>query len=281
MPIAALISVCQQIETFRQPGFPHKLCHLWRNIPSFPPSPQLFDGRPIIPCMRTTSLNVGSALIATSPVFAAHCVFGREIRYILLAWFCSFVSTILLVICSLSALFTSNPWFILLYSIPFDSIGKAILKYFGCRQHFLKTPRARVSLGLSCGLGFALAHVLTMYVPLVFDQPYSVDFDDAHPDYFPNGFDLAFVNHAMSVFQMPVGLLWFRFTKVNIVIMFIVMSALQYAVAALSQIPAIAAKIIVLFIASYGLFIWAAMAYRSMDYAIDITDDKMSKDDKE
>jgi hypothetical protein len=231
--------------------------------------------------MRTTSLNVGSALIATSPVFAAHCVFGREIRYILLAWFCSFVSTILLVICSLSALFTSNPWFILLYSIPFDSVGKAVLKHIGCRPHFLRTPRARVSLGLACGLGFALAHVLTMYVPLVFDQPYSVDFDDNHPDYFPNCLDLAFVNHAMSVFQMAVGLLWFRFTKVHLVLMLFLMSALQYAVAALSQVPTIAVKIVALFIVSYGLFIWSVMAYRSMDYAIDITDDKVSKDHKE
>jgi hypothetical protein len=156
-----------------------------------------------------------------------------------------------------------------------------VLKYFGCRQHFLKAPRARVSLGLSCGLGFALAHVLTMYVPLVFDQPYSVDFDDNHPDFFPNCLDLAFVNHAMSVFQMAVGLLWFRFTKINIVLMFVIMSALQYAVAALSQVPIIAVKIVLLFVVSYALFIWSIIAYRSMDSAIDITDDKNSKDHKE
>jgi hypothetical protein len=74
--------------------------------------------------MRTTSLNVGCGLIATAPVFAAHVVFGKKIRYILLEWFCSFVSTILLILCSLSSLFTKNPWFILLYSIPFDSAGK-------------------------------------------------------------------------------------------------------------------------------------------------------------
>jgi uncharacterized membrane protein len=179
---------------------------------------------------------------------------------------------------SLSALFTSKPWFILLSSIPFDSVGKAVLKYFGFHQHFL---RARVSLGPSCGLGFALAHVLTMYVPLVFDQPYSVDFDDNHPDFFPNCLDLAFVNHAMFVFQMAFGLLWFRFTKVNIVLMFVIMSALQYAVAALSQIPIIAVKFVMLFVVSYALFVWSVTAYRSMDYAINIIDNKTSKDQKE
>jgi hypothetical protein len=215
--------------------------------------------------MRTTSLNVGCGLIATAPVFAAHIVFGKEIRYILLAWFCSFVSTILLVICSLSSLFTSNAWVILAYSIPFDSVGKAVLKYFGCRQHFLRTPRARLSLGLSCGLGFALAHVLTLFLPICFDQPYSVDFDDDHPGWFPNAFDLALVNNAMSVFQIAVGLLWFRFTKVPIVAMAVAMTLLQFAVAAMSQIPVLAAKIVLLFLVSYGLLVLSVLSFRGLE----------------
>jgi hypothetical protein len=230
--------------------------------------------------MRTTSLNVGCGLIATAPVFAAHVIFGKEIRYILLAWFCSFVSTILLIFCSLSSLFTKNSWFILLYSIPLDSIGKAILKYFGCRQHFLRSPRARLSLGLSCGLGFALAHVLTMFLPVCFDQPYSVDFDLDHPAYFPNSLDLALMNNAMSVFQMAVGLIWFRFTKVNIVLMTIIMTIVQFGAAALSQVPIIYARLAALFIVSYGLMLLSIVSYRTLD-AENPNEDKAGKDHKE
>ena len=216
--------------------------------------------------MQTSSLNVGCGLIATAPVVAAHFCFGKEMRYILLAWFCSFVSTILLVFCSLSSLFTTNPWFMLLYSIPFDVIGKAVLKFFGCRQHFLKAPVARVSLGMALGCGFGLAHVLTMYIPMVFDQPYSVDFDDNHPAYFPNSLDLAFVNNYMSVFQMAIGLLWFRYTRVNIFLMTFIMLFVQYGGAAMSQIPNLIAKHVVLFVVSYGLFVFAVLSYRSLDY---------------
>lgn len=218
--------------------------------------------------MQTTSLNLGCGLIATAPVFAAHCVFAKEIRYILLAWFCSFVSTILLIFCSLSSLFTSNPWFILLYSIPFDSIGKAVLKYFGCRQKFLCNPRARQSLGLTLGLGFALAHVLTLYLPMVFDQPFSIEFDGKHPPYFPNCLDLALLNNYMSVFQMAVGLIWFRFTKINVFLMCFIMAVVQYGWSALSQIPNLAVKHIASGIVSYALFAGALWSYRSLDYEL-------------
>jgi hypothetical protein len=215
--------------------------------------------------MQTAAINVGSGLIATAPVFAAHIIFAREIRYILLAWFCSFVSTVLLIICSLSSLFTTNPYLVLVYSIPFDSFGKALLRHFGCKPRFLANTKARLSLGLACGLGFALAHVLTIYLPMVFDQPYSVDFDDDHPDYLPNCLDLACVNHAMCVFQMAVGLLWFRFTRVNIGVMFVGMTLLQYGVAAMSQIPIIWAKLVVVFLVSYGFFFFAIRSFSTLD----------------
>jgi hypothetical protein len=215
--------------------------------------------------MDTVGINVGSGLIATAPVFAAHIVFAKEFRYILLGWFCSFVSTVLLIFCSLSSLFTTNPYVVLAYSIPFDSFGKAILRYFGCKPRFLANPKARLNLGLACGLGFALAHVLTIYLPMVFDQPYSVDFDDDHPAYFPNCLDLACVNHAMSVFQLAVGLLWFRYTRVNGFVMYFLMTVLQYGVAAMSQIPIIAVKVAILAIVSYGLLIFGLRSYRSLD----------------
>lgn len=214
--------------------------------------------------MQTESLNVGCGLIATAPVLAAHFLFAGEIRYILLAWFCSFVSTVLLVFCSLSSLFTKNPWYVLLYSVPFDVIGKAVLKFFACRFHFLRAPRARMSLGMAMGLGFALAHVLTIYLPMVFDQPYSVDFDDAHPTYFPNSLDLAFLNNYMSVFQMAIGLIWFRFANFCIFIMTAIMLVSQYAFSALSMIPNIVARQIVMFVVSYGLFIFAILSFRGL-----------------
>ena len=215
--------------------------------------------------MQTNSLNVGCGLIATAPGLAAHFCFAHEIRYILLAWFCSFVSTVLLVFCSLSCLFTQNPWFILLYSIPFDVIGKAVLKFFACRFHFLRTPRSRMSLGMAMGLGFALAHVLTIYLPMCFDQPYSVDFDEKHPDYFPNSLDLAFLNNYMTVFQMAIGLIWFRFAKFCIYLMTLIMLLGQFAFSAMSMIPIIAVKQIAMFVVSYGLFVFAIFSFRSLE----------------
>ncbi|OHT07675.1 hypothetical protein TRFO_24095 [Tritrichomonas foetus] len=216
--------------------------------------------------MHTTAINWGCGLIATAPVFAAHTVFTKEIRYILLSWFCSFVSTVLLVICSLSSLFTKDPYFILLFSIPFDVLGKVLLKFFACKFEFLKSPRARISLGLSCGNGFALAHVLTLYLPIVFDQPYSVDFTSDHPDYFPNCLDLALLNHGMSVAHMAFGLILFRFAKMNEFVMFCILFTLQYGMAALTRIPYLWVKNLVLFIIAYGLLIFGLISFRSMDY---------------
>lgn len=227
--------------------------------------------------MKTDSLNWGCGLIATAPVFAAHIIFTSEIRYILLSWFCSFISTVLLIFCSLSSLFTKNPWFILLFSIPFDVLGKVVLKYFGCKMSFLQSPRARISLGISCGLGFALAHVLTLFLPIVFDQPYSVDMDVANPDYFPNSLDLALLNHAMSVFHMDIGLILFRFTKVNIFLMYFILLALQYGAASITMISHIWLKHFLLFLISYALFIFACLSYRTMEYE-PILNDESSND---
>lgn len=131
---------------------------------------------------------------------------------------------------------------------------------------FLSHPQARISLGLSCGLGFALAHVLTMFMPMVFDQPFSVDFDSKHPPYFPNSLDLAFLNHAMSIFHMDIGLFIFRFAKVNIFLMYFIVLAIHFGMAALTQIPNIPAKLIVLFVISYGLLIFLILSYRNMEY---------------
>lgn len=216
--------------------------------------------------MDTNSLNWGCGLIATAPIFAAHVIFTSEIRYILLSWFCSFISTVLLIFCSLSSLFTKNPWFILLFSIPFDVLGKVILKFFGCKQSFLKSPRARISLGISCGLGFALSHVLTLFLPVIFDQPYSVDIEVSNPDYFPNSLDLALLNHAMSVFHMGVSLILFRFTKINIFLMYFILLAMQYGAASLTMIPYLWLKHLLLFVVSYALFIYGCLSYRTMEY---------------
>lgn len=227
--------------------------------------------------METTSLNWGCGLIATAPIFAAHLIFTSEIRYILLSWFCSFISTVLLIFCSLSSLFTKNAWFILLFSIPFDVLGKVVLKYFGCKQSFLKTPRARISLGVSCGLGFGLSHVLTLFLPIVFDQPYSIDIETSNPDYFPNSLDLALLNHAMSVFHMGTGLILFRYAKVNIFLMYFILLALQYGAASLTMVPYLWLKHFLLFVISYALFILGCISYRSMEYE-PIANDESSND---
>ena len=217
-------------------------------------------------------MNVGCGLIATAPVFAVHTALLSTIRYMLLGWFCSFISTIILIICSLSSLFTDNPWILLLFSVPLDSAGKMILKYFGCRFRFLSKPIDRCCLGLACGLGFALAHVLTLYLPIVFDQPFSVIFDDKHPAYFPNCLDLAIVHQALSVFHVGSSLILFRYANVNIFAMYVVMILLQYAAGALTQIPIIWLKLVAINVYGYGLLLFGLFSFRSMNY-IPINDD--------
>ncbi|KAH0789479.1 hypothetical protein GPJ56_006590 [Histomonas meleagridis] len=216
--------------------------------------------------MDTTSVNVGCGLIATAPVVAVHCVLISKYRFILIGWFSSFISTILLIFCSLSALFTNNPWYILLFSIPIDNIGKPILKYFGYKQQFLASPNDHSSLGLAMGMGYALAHVLILYLPMVFNQPFSLEFDVDHPKYLPNSLDLALSNHAMSIFHMATGILYFRFSEWNIFLMYGICTVAQFVIAAVTQIRILWLKFILLFGASYGLFFFAIYSLRSMKY---------------
>jgi hypothetical protein len=108
---------------------------------------------------------------------------------------------------------------------------------------------------------------------MCFDQPYSVDFDVKHPGWFPNSLDLALVNNALSAFQMGVGLLWFRFMQVPILVMAIATAFLQYGVAALTQIPSIAVKLVALWVVSYALLFYGAISFRSVDSEL-VLDDK-------
>ena len=216
--------------------------------------------------MDTTSINVGCGLIATAPVVSVHCVFITEYRFILIGWFSSFVSTIFLIFCSLSSLFTVNPWIILLFSVPIDNIGKPILKYFGCKAKFLADPNGRSSLGLALGMGYALAHVLILYIPKVFDQPYSMEIDSDHPKYLPNSLDLALSNHAMSIFHIAIGLFYFRFSERNNLLMYISCTVAHYCMAALTQIKILWLKFILLFVISYAMFFFGIFSIRSMKY---------------
>lgn len=229
--------------------------------------------------MDNTALNWGCGLIATAPVFAAHLVLANQVRYMLLAWFCSFISTVLLVICSLSSLFTKNPFLILAFSIPLDCLGKILLKFFGCRVKFLSNPKDRCYLGMCCGLGFALAHVLTLYLPFVFDQPYSIEFDDKHPPFFPNCLDLALLHQAISCFHMAIGLIIFRFAKVNIFLMYFIIVVLQFGIGALTQIPIIWLKQIIVNSISYLFLIFGIYSFRTMKYSM-IQDVNMKTQDE-
>jgi hypothetical protein len=216
---------------------------------------------------------VGSGLIAAAPLFAAHFIFIREMRYMLLAWFCSFVSTVLIIFCSLSSLFTKNPWIILAFSVPFDVVGKAVLKHLGHGQQYFTGPHSRISLGMVLGLGFALAHVLTLYFPVIFDQPHGVLFDNDHPAYFPNCLDLAICYNAVSVFHMTLGLIWFRYPNVNIVVMTIIMLIVEYGLSALSQIPLLPVKLGVMLVVAYVPLMFVVLSYRHADYT-SIPDEK-------
>lgn len=217
--------------------------------------------------MQTDSLNIGSALIAAAPVIGAHVCLLDEYKYVLFAWFASFVSTILLVLCSLCSLFTNNVWYMLLYSVPLDCAGKALLRWLTFKQtKVVISSRAQMSLGLGLGSGFALAHVLTMYVPMVFDQAYSVDFDDDHPAFFPNCIDFALMHNYMSIFQMAIGLLWFRFPRVNVFLMFILTLVLQFGAAAMSMIPNLIGKQIAMVGVCYACFAAVVMSFGCSKY---------------
>lgn len=218
--------------------------------------------------MDTTSLNIGCALISTAPIIMGHYIFIRETRYILLSWFCAFISTIFLILCSLSSLFTKNPWVILAYSLLFDVAGKVLLKWIAYRQKFLTTPHSRASLALSVGLGYSLAHVLILYLPICFDQPYSIDYDSQlrHSIHFPNSLDLAISYHCVSLVQMSTSILLFRFYNLNLFVSYILCYIAQFIFSAFSQIPIPLIKIIIQVVWGYAGFICSVYLMRSFSY---------------
>ena len=216
--------------------------------------------------MDTTSFNVGCALIATAPVFAGHYILYQQQRYILLSWLCAFVCTVFLIICSLSSLFTENPWIALLFSVPFEAIGKCLVKYFACKLPFLRFPTTRAQIGLCCGLGYSLSHILTLYIPIVFDQSFSVDFSGDHPVYFPNSLDLAIANHALCLFQIGISLLLLRYSQLNIYVAGIILAFVQYGFSSLSLIQIIPLKLVLMMVIGYGCTIFGTLSFRGMDY---------------
>ena len=218
--------------------------------------------------MKTGGFNLGCGIISLIPVIAGHYVFINETRYILLSWFSSCICTVLLIFCSLSSLFTKNPWVILGYSLFFDVIGKVILKWIAFRQKFLVTTHSLASLGFALGLGYSLSHVMILYLPICFDQPYSVDYDLKlkHPYYFPNSLDLAISYHCTCLIQIATSLFLFKFSQVNIIVSFIGAYALQYGYAALSQITQLYIKVPLQIIIGYGLFIAAIYLMRLFSY---------------
>ena len=216
--------------------------------------------------MNTWGLNAGCALIASAPVAAGHFILAQQQRYILLSWLCAFVCTVFMIICSLSSLFTDNPWFILLFSVPFEAIGKCLVKYFACKQKFLRFPTTRAQIGLCCGIGYSLSHILTLYVPIVFDQPFSIDLTGDHTMSFPNSLDLAIANHAACIFQIGISLFLLRYSELNIFIAGFILAVVQYGFGALSQISIIPLKLVLMVVVSYVLMVLGTISFRGMSY---------------
>lgn len=111
-----------------------------------------------------------------------------------------------------------------------------------------------------------MSHSLTMYIPIVFDQPFSVDFSHNHPIYFPNSLDLAIANHSMCIFQIAISLWLLRFSNLNIFIAGIILALIQYGFGALSQITIIPLKLPLMMVISYALVIGATISFRGMPY---------------
>lgn len=216
--------------------------------------------------METTLFNIGCGLIATAPVVAGHFIFHKQIRYILISWFSSFVSTLLMVFGSLASLGTNNPWLVTILGVLLDCAGKVLLKFFTCRMKFLDPPSSRISLGFGIGMGYALAHVLTLYLPIVFDQIDSVDMDTFHTQNFPISLDLAVGYHASSVFHMGTSLLLVRFSTINPFIAYFVLVVLHYGYFGLSMIPVIWVKLLIMMVLSYASVVFGVILFRSMKY---------------
>ena len=169
----------------------------------------------------------------------------------------------MLIICSLTPLITKNYFLILFISCPIDTLGKLILSIIAKKLKFLQTPVTRISVGLCCGLGYGLAHVLTMYLPIVMDQPFSIDFSSSHPFWFPSALDLAFVYHALSVFHMATSLFFIRFWDKNLFILYLIGTVAHLLISYITIIPYFWLKIPILMVLSYVSLYYTCLLYTS------------------
>lgn len=216
--------------------------------------------------MDTLPLCVGAGLIASAPLVVGHLVFIKNVRYILLSWFCSFVATISLILCSLTALITQKHALVLMMSVPIDNIGKIVVSKLAKKLEFLQTPTSRICCGLCCGIGYGLAHTLTMFLPTIMDQPYSLDFDSHHPYWFPNSLDFAFVYHALNIFQVAASMLYFRAWDKPFYLTYPIATVVHLVFAYITLIPYGWAKMLLMIPSSYALLIYFARSFRSLDY---------------
>ena len=214
----------------------------------------------------TALINFGCGILSISPIVAGHFILSSQVRYILLSWFCSFVSTVFLIICSMTALFTKNSWIILLFSIPFDTLGKVILQRYAIKKPFLQSPKSKATIGFACGIGYSLSHVLTLYVPILFDQPYSMDFDSNHPPLFPNSLDLSISHHSMCLFQIGVCLFLMRYPHSSFLVDWIISFVFQFCYSSLSIISIIPLKLTLMVVIGYGLAIFMMKEFKTMPY---------------
>lgn len=218
--------------------------------------------------MENTALNCGCILIASAPVVAVHLLFIKRYFLILYGWLSSFVCTILLLICSLSTLFTKNGFFILLFSVLFECAGKVLIRYLTLKKFGLKEVVSQKSLfGLSCGMGYAFAHICIMFFPYVVDENYSVRFDENHPKYFPISLDLALMNAAMSLIHMTTGVLMFRFDMVNEVFTFVWLYLIHYGVGAISLIKNVIVKLVIMYVIAIAGFIVSSLISNKGTYS--------------
>lgn len=216
--------------------------------------------------METFPLCFGAGLISTAPLFVGHIVFAKNARYILLSWFCSFISTISLILCSLTALITQNRALVLLMSVPIDNIGKVVVSKLAKKLKFLQTPTSRICCGLCCGIGYGLAHTLTMFLPTIMDQPYSLDFDSHHPYWFPNSLDSSFVYHALNVFQIAASMFYFRAWEKPFYLTYPLATIAHLLLAYVTLIPYAWVKMILMIPTSYALLVYFGRSFRSLEY---------------
>ena len=216
--------------------------------------------------MNNRSLNIGCILIASAPVIAVHFLFIKHYFLILYSWLSSFVCTILLLICSLSTLFTKKGYFILLFTVPIECAGKILIRYLTLKKYPIKDTLSQKSfLGLACGMGYAFAHFCILFLPYVVEEKYSIKFDENHPKYFPISLDLALMNTAMSLIHITTGILMFKFDKVNELLTYLWLVVVHYATGLISLINIIALKLILIYvIAIVGFVVSSLIANRRL-----------------